>query len=240
MSSYLPHKIMIIDNDIICRTFLSNFLGRHGFSVITIGSGKEAINAIETLPESKKPNLIVIDSELTDISYLKVYSKLCDGKINTAPIIIMARAEDKFDLSKKGSIVLADYIIKPIDQMDFVTKIRDIFTQSKPVLQSKIISYGDIQMNLASFKVIRGNREIHLGPTEFKLLQHFIEEPLKIFSREELIEAVLEDRKNVELRTIDVHINRLRMALKNPWDQSSIIRTVRAAGYCLDLTETVQ
>lgn len=239
MSSYLPPRIMIIDNDVVSRTFLFNALGRCGFSVIAAQSGGDAIRILGTLLENDKPDLIALDSELEDMSYVSVYETICDKKLNSAPIVVMLREQDKFAPSNKVSNILTDCIFKPIDQVEFIGKIRDLLAKAKTSLRSKIISHGDIQINLASYKVLRGGREVHLGPTEFKLLQCFIESPNKIFSREDLIAIVLVDRQNVELRTIDVHINRLRMALKNPGDQTSVIKTVRAAGYCLDLTETV-
>ena len=111
--------------------------------------------------------------------------------------------------------------------------------RTKPDLQTKIISFKDIKLNLASYKVMRAGRYVHLGPTEFKLLQCFVENPTKIFSRKDLIQYIWSDRTDVELRTIDVHINRLRTALRLPHEHVPIIKTIRASGYCLNLPEKI-
>ena len=110
-----------------------------------------------------------------------------------------------------------------------------MLNKAKPALRSKTISFKNIEINLASYKVIKNGIEIHLGPTEFKILQCFLETPRKILSRKEIMKYVWQDREDVEIRTIDVHINRLRTALKQPHESVPLIKTIRAAGYCLEI-----
>jgi two-component system phosphate regulon response regulator PhoB len=235
MSTYLPPKIMIIDSDVVGCTYLGNSLERNGFSVMPCHYGADALKHLEQLPLKRKPNLIVIDDDIEDISHIELYRTITEKKLSMAPVILMLKdGSDTSIINTESPEILADYVVKPITQYDFMSKVKALLSKSNPVLQEKILSFRDIQINIASYKVKRGSRELHLGPTEFKLLQCLIEAPYKIFSRKELADYVLLDKQNIELRTIDVHINRLRNALKNPWDDRPVIKTIRAAGYCLN------
>ena len=238
MAFHLPPTIMIIDPDTVSRTTASNLLERAGFNLITSTSDDDALKKLKAFTEFEKPNLIVVSNKLGDLSGIELCTILRTKKI-TAQIILIAEKEDRVESLKGTTNAFDDYIIKPFSQVDLTYKIKMLLGKSKPNLQSKIIAFKDIEMNLASYKVVRAGRDVHLGPTEFKLLQCFIENPTKIFSRKHLIEYIWDDRTNVETRTIDVHINRLRTALKLPHEHLPIIKTVRCAGYCLNLPEKI-
>ena len=126
-----------------------------------------------------------------------------------------------------------DYVSKPFSPAELVARIRAVLRRIRPALADEALSYADIVMDLVAHRVSRGGKSIHLGPTEFRLLRHFMEHPGRVFSREQLLDAVWGKDVYVEARTVDVHIRRLRIAL-NGGNHADLIRTVWAAGYALD------
>jgi two-component system, OmpR family, phosphate regulon response regulator PhoB len=128
-----------------------------------------------------------------------------------------------------------DYVSKPFSPTELVARIRAVLRRIRPALADEALSYADIVMDLVAHRVTRASKPVHLGPTEFRLLRHFMEHPGRVFSREQLLDAVWGKDVYVEARTVDVHIRRLRIAL-NGESQADLIRTVRAAGYALDAT----
>jgi two-component system phosphate regulon response regulator PhoB len=238
MTFHLPPSIMIIDPDVIARTALSNFLERSGFGVVTAISGNDAVQKFKRFAESEKPNLIIIDNAICDPSGIEFCALMRSHNIKTQ-IILLAKEEDKIEELKGKENSFDDYMIKPFHNVDLTYKIKVFLSRTRPNLQSKILSFKDIRLNLSSYKASRSGRSVHLGPTEFRLLQCFIENPTKIFSRKELIRYIWNDRADVEKRTIDVHVNRLRSAMRLPDENVPVIRIIRAAGYCLDLPEKV-
>ena len=238
MSFHLPPTIMIVDPDPVSRTSASNALERNGFNVIASDSGNDALKKLKRLAETGIPNIIVVNNELNDLSGIELCTILRTKRV-MVPIIMLALKEDGIQDLKGTTNAFDDYITKPLNNADLIYKIKMLLGRTRPNLQSKVIEFQDIQLNLASYKVTRAGRPVHLGPTEFKLLQCFVENPTKIFSRKDLIEYIWADRNDVEVRTIDVHINRLRTALKLPNEHIPIIKTVRAAGYCLSLSEKI-
>ncbi len=234
--THLPPTIMIIEPDVVFRTGMSNVLERSGFSVVVVGTGEDAFKLIDTLPEYKQPNIIVMSYALPGISGVESHAILRDRKTTkSTPIILVSSEHDRLDEIKSQENTLDEYLVKPFAQSDLVTKVKSILGKIKPTLLSKNIEYKDLRIDLASFRVTRGSRDIHLGPTEFKILQCLIESPKRIFSRDHLMYYVWGKTNNVEIRTVDVHINRLRTALKNPNERLPFIKTVRSAGYCLSL-----
>lgn len=115
-----------------------------------------------------------------------------------------------------------------------MTTIRTLLRKSRPVFQDKIIKYNDIRMDLSTYRVYRNNKQVHLGPTEFKILQLLVQKPKSIYSRRQIIDYVWGTEKDIAHRTIDVHVNRIRTLMKLEKDQYQLIKTIRSAGYCLD------
>lgn len=236
MSSHLPPTIMIVEPDTVVRTSLSNTLERNGFNVINVGSSDEALKMPEMLPIYSKPNVIVISTKLDALSGIELCTIFkTKNSTKLTPIIMISEKEDGVEKIQGLVNSIDDYIIKPFPHNELIRKVKSLLSKSKPDLKSKTLEFRNISMNLASYKVTKNGIEIHLGPTEFKILQCFIESPMRIFSREEIMNYVWQTRNNVEVRTIDVHINRLRAALKQPHENIPIIKTVRSAGYCLEL-----
>lgn len=236
MSTHLPPTILIIEPEVIFRTSISNSLERNGFIILAAATGDDALKLIDSLPEYKKPNLAIIGYKLPGLSGVEVCTILRSRNTSAPlPIILIADENDKLDEIKGLANTFDDYIVKPFAQSELVNKVKALLGKVKPVLSSKIMEYRDLKIDLASYRVTKGAREIHLGPTEFKILQCLVEAPKKIFSRESLMQYVWGKSTNVEVRTIDVHINRLRSALKSSSDEIPFIKTVRSMGYCLSL-----
>jgi two-component system phosphate regulon response regulator PhoB len=126
-----------------------------------------------------------------------------------------------------------DYVVKPYSPTELVARVRAVLRRTSPALTEEKLSFGDIVMDLSTHRVTRGGKPIHLGPTEFRLLRLFLERPDRVYSREQLLDKVWGRDIHVEVRTVDVHIRRLRKALGEHGD-GDVIRTVRGAGYALD------
>lgn len=235
MAFHLAPSIMVIDSEVVSRTSCSNFLERAGFIVIAATSGDDAMQRLKRLSEAERPNLIVVDNALSDLAGIEL-CKMLRSEAVVAQILLIVKKEDIVDLATIEK-ACDGFMVRPFHHIDLSYKIKLLLSRTKPNLQSKILEFGDIKLNLTSYKVTRKGRFVHLGPTEFRLLQCFLENPTKVFSRDHLINYVWTDRTNVEYRTIDVHINRLRTALKLPGDTMHVIKTIRAAGYCLHIDE---
>ena len=150
-----------------------------------------------------------------------------NAKTNNINIILATKT------AQPDNTTINDYIIKPFVPSELVSKIRAFASQHVSVKHKKILQYNDIEMNVSIFRVTRAGRTIHLGPNEFKIFQCFLELPGRVLSREHIMNYVWGHDHQVEPRTIDVHINRLRAALKADEDEMPLIRTIRYSGYAL-------
>lgn len=237
MLNHLPPTILIIETDIVLRTNMSNSLERQGFNVLAFSDGIEALKEIDKLPQYHKPSVVVLRDNLEPMHGIEICTIIKTKNSLKDVIVIMISDNIKKILEVKDlENSFDDFILQPFPQSDLVQKIKSILGRKKPSLASRTLSYKNIKIDLASYKVKVSGREVHLGPTEFKILQCLIENPKQIFSREDIMKYVWGANKNVEMRTVDVHVNRLRSALKLPHDPKSShsIKTIRSAGYCLD------
>jgi two-component system phosphate regulon response regulator PhoB len=151
---------------------------------------------------------------------------------NTPIIMLTARGEEG-DRIRGLNSGADDYMTKPFSPRELVARVRAVLRRARPALSEEKLTFGDIVMDLAAHRVTRGGQHIHLGPTEFRLLRYLLEHPGRVFSREQLLDAVWGSDVYVEPRTVDVHIRRLRRAL-NASSAADPIRTVRSAGYAID------
>jgi len=182
----------------------------------------------------RKPDLVVLDWMLPSLSGIEVCRQLRrKPATRELPIIMLTARGEEGDKIRGLNTGADDYMTKPFSLPELMARIRAMLRRVQPVPQKGMLEYGDIAMDLAAHRVTRGDRPVHLGPTEFRLLQFFMQHPGNVFSREELLNAVWGPDIYVEPRTVDVHIRRLRKALNGDND-TDIIRTVRAAGYALD------
>jgi len=223
-----PH-VLIVEDEAALVTMLRYNLESEGYRVSEAVDGEEAILLVIEEP----PDLILLDWMLPSLSGIEVCRRIRRNEsARDVPIIMLtARGEDS-DRVRGLDSGADDYITKPFSPRELMARVRAVLRRSQPSDHERLV-YGDIEMDLARHRVQRGGRDLHLGPTEYRLLRHFLESPGRVFSREQLLDAVWGRDVYVEARTVDVHIRRLRKTL-NEGGLPDLIRTVRSAGYAID------
>ncbi|NFV78981.1 phosphate regulon transcriptional regulator PhoB [Magnetospirillum aberrantis] len=222
--------ILIVEDEAALATMLRYNLEKEGYRVCEAGDGEEAL----TVVSERKPDLVVLDWMLPSLSGIEVCRQLRrKPATRELPVIMLTARGEEGDKIRGLNTGADDYMTKPFSLPELMARIRAMLRRVQPVPLKGMLQFADISMDLAAHRVTRGDRPVHLGPTEFRLLQFFMQHPGNVFSREELLNAVWGPDIYVEPRTVDVHIRRLRKAL-NGENEDDIIRTVRAAGYALD------
>lgn len=232
MTDKLPPKIFVIESDDLLRTSLCNTIERYWFNVLRAGDYETSLRLIPL----NKINIVIISSRVENISAIELAKKIrkLDGFSET-PIIFLTDENEDVTNYKNLDNGFTEIVQRPYTPNEIMTSIKTLLRKSKPIFEDKVIRYKDLQMDLATFKVFRSNRQVHLGPTEFKILQLLVQSPKTIFSRQQIVDYVWGADQTVEPRTVDVHVNRLRTLIKSRDDDMPFIKTVRAAGYCLNL-----
>jgi two-component system phosphate regulon response regulator PhoB len=225
-------RVLVVEDEAALVELLRYNLEQAGFRVAVALDGEEALAAVR----DEVPDLVLLDWMLPLMSGIEVCRQL-RRQVATAnlPIIMLTARGEAGDRVRGLDAGADDYVAKPFSPTELVARIRAVLRRIRPALADEALSYADIVMDLVGHRVSRGGQPVHLGPTEFRLLRHFMEHPGRVFSREQLLDAVWGKDVYVEARTVDVHIRRLRIAL-NGDDRADLIRTVRAAGYALDAT----
>ena len=228
MADPKPH-VLIVEDEAALVTMLRYNLESEGYRVSEAVDGEEAILLVIEEP----PDLILLDWMLPSLSGIEVCRRIRRNEsARDVPIIMLtARGEDS-DRVRGLDSGADDYITKPFSPRELMARVRAVLRRSQPSDHERLV-YSDIEMDLARHRVQRGGRDLHLGPTEYRLLRHFLESPGRVFSREQLLDAVWGRDVYVETRTVDVHIRRLRKTL-NEGGLPDLIRTVRSAGYAID------
>lgn len=192
--------------------------------------GEEGLAAID----ERQPDLAVIDWMLPYISGLELCRQIRRrSDTRDLPVIMLTARGEEADRVRGLDAGADDYVAKPFSPTEFVARIRAVMRRAHPSSGKDTLAFGDIEMDLGSHRVRRGGESIHLGPTEYRLLRHLMENPGRVFSREQLLDAVWGRDVFVGPRTVDTHIRRLRRALASN-GMPDPIRTVRSAGYGLD------
>lgn len=226
--------VLVVEDEAAIATMLRYNLEKQGFRVEEAGDGQEALDLIgETTPD-----LVLLDWMLPTLSGIEVCRQIRRRQeTRTLPVIMVtARAEDQ-DAVRALNIGADDYVSKPFSMEGLLARVRALLRRSGAVSAKGALEFHDIVMDLATHRVQRNGRGLHLGPTEFRLLAFFMRHPRRVFTREEVLDGVWGRDIHVEPRTVDVHIRRLRKAI-NGEGEIDVVRTVRAAGYALD-TEAV-
>jgi len=223
--------VLIVEDEAPLVTLLRYNLEKAGFRVVEAVDGDEALLAVS----EEVPDLILLDWMLPAVSGIEVCRRLRRRpETRVVPIIMLTARGEETDRIRGLDSGADDYVTKPFSPEELVARVRAVLRRTRPSLSEELLTFEDIRMDLAAHRVTRGERSVHLGPTEFRLLRHFLEHPGRVFSREQLLDAVWGRDAYIEPRTVDVHIRRLRRAL-NIDTNSDPIRTVRSAGYALDL-----
>ncbi len=231
MKSVKP-RILIVEDEEAQAEVLSYNFAREGYDVAVARDGEEALMSVQ----EQQPDLVLLDWMLPGASGLAVCQSLRRRReTRTLPIIILTARGEEADRVRGLEFGADDYVVKPFSPSELAARVRAVLRRSRPALAEDKLAYGDIVMDLAAHRVMRDGRPIHLGPTEYRLLQLFMERPDRVFSREQLLDKVWGRDIHVEIRTVDVHIRRLRKAL-GEYGGADVIRTVRGAGYALDAT----
>ena len=223
-------KIMIVEDEDDIVTLLQYNLEREGFEVAAETNGGRAVDAIALW----QPDLILLDWMLPEKSGIDICREIRESNdLRNIPIIMLTARGEEADKIEGLSIGADDYMTKPFSVPELVARIRALLRRTRPTAVKGVLEFEDVKMDLATCRVTRGNRFVHLGPTEFRLLQFLMEKPRHVFPREVLLKEVWGADIHVELRTVDVHIRRLRKAM-NDGGEKDFIRTIRAAGYSID------
>jgi two-component system, OmpR family, phosphate regulon response regulator PhoB len=223
-------RILLIEDDENITELVRYNIEREGYLFSAVADGEEGLmQAIE-----QQPDVILLDWMLPNISGLEICRQL-RRKTETAnvPIIMLTARADEPDRIRGLETGADDYMVKPFSPKELVVRIRAVLRRVRPALASDALFFEDIKLDNVSHRVTRAEVPIQLGPTEYRLLRHFMENTGRVFSREQLLDNVWGRDVYVEPRTVDVHIRRLRKAL-NAGNKPDLIRTVRSAGYSLD------
>ena len=223
-------RVLIVEDEEALATLLEYNLGQEKFDVTLASDGEEGILKIEENP----PDVVILDWMLPKISGIEICRRIrSKPETRNIPIIMLTARSEEADRIRGLETGADDYLTKPFSTNELIARVRAVLRRIRPGLADDTVICGDIKVDRVSHRVTRGEKEIHLGPTEFRLLDHLIQHPGRVFSREQLLNAVWGSDVFVEVRTVDVHIGRLRKAL-NKHKQGDPIRTVRSAGYALD------
>ena len=225
--------ILVVEDEAPLLTLLRYNLEKQGFRVEEAADGQEALLRVA----ETKPDLILLDWMLPALSGLEVCRQIRRRPATRdLPIIMVtARTEDQ-DAVRALDTGADDYIAKPFAMDALLARIRALLRRSGAVPVKGRLTWQDIVMDQDAHRVTRGGRALHVGPTEYRLLEFFLMHPGRVFSREQLLDAVWGRDIHVEPRTVDVHIRRLRKAVNGEGD-ADVIRTVRSAGYALDVEQ---
>jgi two-component system phosphate regulon response regulator PhoB len=223
-------KIFIVEDEPSIATLVKYNLEKENYIVFISNNGEEGLKEIK----KTEPDLVLLDWMLPDLSGIDICNALRkESKYKNLPIIMLTaknQEEDKVLGLNKGA---DDYLVKPFSHKELIARVKALLRRSKPSKVEDLVSFKDLTIDRLQRRVFRGNVEIDLGPTEYKLIDFFITSPTRVYSREQLLENIWTSNINVELRTVDVHIRRLRQAINLP-NSKDLIRTVRGAGYALD------
>lgn len=225
-----PH-VLVVEDESALADLLKYNLEKEGYRVTLAGDGEEALMTADENP----PDLVVLDWMLPKASGIEVCRRLrARQETRNTPIVMLTARTEESDRIRGLDMGADDYITKPFSMSELLARIRAVMRRIRPALADDKVVAGDIVVDRVAHRVKRGSREVHLGPTEFRILDHLMQHPGRVFSREQLLDAVWGSDVYVEARTVDVHIGRLRKALM-VGDETDPIRTVRSAGYALDV-----
>ena len=223
-------KIFIVEDEPSIVQLVKYNLEKQNFKVLVSNNGEEGLQEIK----KTEPDLILLDWMLPDLSGIDICKALRkDTKFKNVPIIMLTARSQEEDKVLGLNVGADDYLPKPFSNLELIARVNALLRRSKPSIAEDVVSFQDLKIDRLQRKVFRGNVEIKLGPTEYKLINFFVKNPSRVYSREQLLENIWTNSINVESRTVDVHIRRLRKAI-NLSGTKDLIRTVRSAGYALD------
>jgi two-component system phosphate regulon response regulator PhoB len=224
-------RILIVEDEEPLTMLLRYNLEAEGYDVETAARGDEA----DTKLRETTPDLIVLDWMLPGLSGIELCRRLrARPETRQLPIIMLTARGEESEKVRGLATGADDYIVKPFSVPELLARVRALLRRANPERVANLLKFGDLEIDREKKRVSRGGHAIELGPTEYRLLEFLMERPGRVFSREQLLDAVWGRDIHVEPRTVDVHIRRLRKAV-NGTGEADVIRTVRSAGYSLDV-----
>ena len=223
-------SVLIVEDDSALSELLRWNFDSDGYDVRATPDGEEAL----LLVREALPDLVILDWMIEGLPGVEVCRQLRKDKASARLPIIMLTArgeeEDRIRGLKTGA---DDYVTKPFSPRELLARAEALLRRSRPALVGEMLRYADLTLDPVAHRVERDGEPLHLGPTEFRLLRHFLEKPRRVHTRQALIDAVWGLDSDIDERTVDVHIRRLRQAIERP-GAAPLIRTVRSVGYALD------
>ena len=223
-------RLLLVEDDPALAELLEFRVRQQGYAVTSTPDGDEAL----LLAAEEVPDLVVLDWMIEGTSGIEVCRRLRKSKATAHVPIVMLTARGTEDDKIRGLETGADdYVTKPFSPRELIARVGAIMRRIRPALAGEMVQVGDLSLDATAHKVSRRGQTIVLGPTEFRLLKHFMEHPGRVFSRGQLLDAVWGSESEIELRTVDVHIRRLRKGIEIE-SAPDPVRTVRSAGYSLE------
>lgn len=222
-------RVLIVEDDAALCELLTWHLEAEGYAVNSTGDGEEAL----LLVKEHVPDAVLLDWMIDHVPGVEVCRQLRRRpETATIPIIMLTARGEEEDRIRGLATGADDYVTKPFSPRELMARLAAVLRRSKPSTGGSALVFDDLELDPVTHRVSRSGASLHLGPTEFRLLQHFMERPFRVHSREQLLDAVWGMDKDIDLRTVDVHIRRLRKAIEVP-NSADLIRTVRSVGYAL-------
>ncbi len=228
----MKSRVMIVEDEEPLTLLLRYNLEAEGFEVDSVGRGDEA----EIRLREAAPDLILLDWMLPGVSGIELCRRLrARPETERLPIIMLTARGEEGERIRGLETGADDYVVKPFSLPELVARVQALLRRAKPEHVSKLLKAGDIELDRENRRVRRHMREVHLGPTEFKLLEFLMQSAGRVFTREQLLDGVWGRDVYIDERTVDVHVGRLRKAI-NRGRKPDPIRTVRGSGYSFDET----
>ena len=223
-------KILIVEDDPPLAELLHWHISQAGFDVIATADGEEALLLIE----EERPDLVILDWMIESLSGIEVCRRIRRmGEMSSLPIIMLTARSAEDDRLRGLETGADDYVTKPFSPAELVLRVKAVLRRTRPAVSGEMLKVGSITMDTSGYHVARDGEPVQLGPTEYRILRYLMERPGRVLSRMQLLDGVWGRDSDIEIRTVDVHIRRLRAAM-NGDGKKDIIRTVRAAGYSLN------
>ncbi|WP_299363180.1 phosphate regulon transcriptional regulator PhoB [uncultured Paracoccus sp.] len=221
--------VLVVEDESAQSEVLKYNLEAEGFQVVMAETGDEAL----MLVQEENPDLIVLDWMLPNVSGIEICRRVkADPQTRQIPIIMLSARSEESDRVRGLETGADDYVIKPYSVVELMARLRTQLRRTRPATMGERLSFQDILLDAGEHRVFRGGQQVHLGPTEFRLLSTLMERPGRVWTREQLLDRVWGRDIYVDMRTIDVHVGRLRKALM-AHGGANPVRTVRGTGYSL-------
>jgi two-component system phosphate regulon response regulator PhoB len=225
-------RILVVEDESDLALLLAYNLEAEGYLVERVERGDEA----ELRLAENAPDLVIFDLMLPGVSGLEICRRLrARDNTRTLPVIMLTARGEEAERVRGLSVGADDYVVKPFSVPELMARVRALLRRSRPERMADRLNAGDLELDRQTLRVRRGERDIHLAPTEFRLLEYLLEKPGRVFSRAQLLDGVWGQALEIDDRTVDVHVGRLRKALSKGRERDPI-RTVRSIGYAFDET----